>query len=93
MSDLVDRANKQQQAWLEAQVRQARLNAQPTDDTECIDCGEPIGKQRKRAMPSAVRCIQCASKRETPSNSLTPSNSPLSGGGRKAGGGQKGTKR
>lgn len=27
--------------------------------TICIDCGEPIGAERKKAVPSAMRCIEC----------------------------------
>lgn len=25
----------------------------------CIDCGDPIGEARKRAMPGCIRCIDC----------------------------------
>lgn len=60
MSDVVDRANKEQQAWLSEQIRNSVIRASATEDTECVDCGEPIGSERKRAMPSAVRCIKCA---------------------------------
>ena len=27
--------------------------------TICIDCGEPIGDERKKAVPSTMRCIDC----------------------------------
>jgi len=31
----------------------------------CLDCGAPIPAARRRALPSARRCIQCAQRRET----------------------------
>jgi RNA polymerase-binding protein DksA len=31
----------------------------------CIDCGQDIGFERLRAYPTAKRCIQCQTKRET----------------------------
>ena len=30
----------------------------------CVDCGEPISAERRAAMPSACRCIDCQSQRE-----------------------------
>ena len=30
----------------------------------CFDCGEAIGAARKAAVPSATRCVGCASARE-----------------------------
>ncbi len=41
-----------------ARIR-AELTADGTD--ECIACGEPIPAARRRAMPSAERCITCQS--------------------------------
>ena len=57
MTDIIDRANDEAQRWLDEQIAKNHHNA--TDDTECIDCDEPIGQQRKQAVPWAVRCIKC----------------------------------
>ena len=57
MTDIIDRANDEAQRWLDEQIAKTHHNA--TDDTECIDCGEPIGEKRKQAVPWAVRCIKC----------------------------------
>lgn len=57
MTDIIDRANDEAQRWLDSQIAKTHHNA--TDDTECIDCGEPIGEKRKQAVPWAVRCIKC----------------------------------
>jgi DnaK suppressor protein len=41
----------------------------------CVDCQEPISKQRLRALPFAARCTGCEQARETterPRSSLTP---------------------
>ena len=56
MTDIIDRANDEAQRWL-SQIAKTHHNA--TDDTECIDCDEPIGEKRKQAVPWAVRCIKC----------------------------------
>lgn len=41
----------------------ARIRAELTADgaSECITCGEAIPEARRRAMPSAERCITCQS--------------------------------
>jgi len=38
----------------------AKANAPATPDTECRECGAPIGKTRKEKVPSATLCIDCA---------------------------------
>ncbi|HEX5514808.1 MAG TPA: TraR/DksA family transcriptional regulator [Gammaproteobacteria bacterium] len=30
----------------------------------CVDCGQPIKVERLRAMPTAIRCIDCQSRHE-----------------------------
>ena len=41
-------------------VSAARYAMAGTNDiTMCVDCGEPIGSERKKAIPSATRCISC----------------------------------
>ena len=62
MTDIIDRANDEAQRWLDSQIAKTHHNA--TDDTECIDCGEPIGEKRKQAVPWAVRCIKCQTAQE-----------------------------
>ncbi len=61
MSDLADRAIEREEELradqLRAQQRAAALDA-PGNDI-CADCGEPIPESRRRAMPSAIRCIDC----------------------------------
>ena len=57
MTDIIDRANDEAQRWLDEQI--AKNHHAATDDTECIDCGEHIGQQRKQAVSWAVRCIKC----------------------------------
>lgn len=55
--DNIDKAVEYQQAMLDAQIQQCQ--SEPNDVMFCIDCGEPIGEQRKKAVPHAVRCITC----------------------------------
>jgi phage/conjugal plasmid C-4 type zinc finger TraR family protein len=33
--------------------------------SECVDCGEPIGKKRREAMPGVRTCIACQSARDS----------------------------
>lgn len=59
MTDLIDRANTEADAWTAEQIRQASHHPMPNDIADCVDCGEPIGETRKQALPWAVRCIKC----------------------------------
>lgn len=34
------------------------------DHRECIDCGEPIPKERLQIRPGTVRCIDCQERKE-----------------------------
>ncbi|MFW2176641.1 MULTISPECIES: TraR/DksA C4-type zinc finger protein [unclassified Moraxella] len=62
MGDIVDRANEEADRWLQYQI--AKTHHEATDDTECIDCGEPIGTARKKSIPWAVRCMKCQTEHE-----------------------------
>ena len=31
---------------------------------DCVECGEPIPEARRKALPSARRCVQCQSGRD-----------------------------
>ena len=64
MSDIVDRANTEADAWTAERIRQITKTLTPNDVTECIDCGEDIEPQRKKALPWAVRCTRCQTKLE-----------------------------
>ncbi len=64
MSDIVDRANTEADAWTAERIRQITKTLTPNDVTECIDCGEDIEPQRKKALPWAVRCTKCQTKLE-----------------------------
>lgn len=59
MSDIVDRANLESEALLSEQIRQVTKGLIPNNLTDCIDCGEPIGEQRKQSVPWATRCTKC----------------------------------
>jgi DnaK suppressor protein len=45
-------------------AREALEESQGAPRTDCVDCGEPIGKARLKAMPHAQRCITCQSEYE-----------------------------
>lgn len=64
MNDIVDRANLEAQFWIAEKVRQITKFQKPNDVHDCMDCGEPIGVQRKKSVPHAVRCIACQSELE-----------------------------
>lgn len=59
--DDVDQAQEREAAFvaekLEAQSRAARLDARGNEI--CADCHEPIPQERRLALPSAIRCINC----------------------------------
>ena len=67
MSDVVDIAQVQAETMLEVKLA-PRLETKLSDDEieiialkgrDCVDCGLPIPIQRLRAVPLAVRCINC----------------------------------
>lgn len=69
MADVIDRANAHAEQLLAARIRQvtSMVTAKTTTPNivvDCVDCGEPIGDQRKAAMPSAIRCLACQQAKE-----------------------------
>ncbi len=61
MADAADRASEVEAERLAEQLeRQARAAALDTRGNErCADCEEPIPAERRRALPSALRCVGC----------------------------------
>lgn len=59
--DAADRAQPDEAAELEGNIerqrRAARLDAPGAEI--CVDCAEPIPLERRRALPSAIRCADC----------------------------------
>jgi RNA polymerase-binding transcription factor DksA len=50
-----------------AESRQPARPADVNDDElQCIECGEPVGAERLKALPRTRRCIECASDAEHP---------------------------
>jgi DnaK suppressor protein len=44
-----------------ADIRNALLRIENGTYGICANCGQQIGKERLEALPTATRCIQCAS--------------------------------
>lgn len=59
MTDSIDRATAQSEQILAMQIKHAQSHAVPNDTTNCVDCDNPIGAERKKALPHAVRCVGC----------------------------------
>lgn len=59
--DEVDLAQQREAAYLEDRLRaQARAAALGDPGAGiCADCGEEIPAARRRALPSATRCVEC----------------------------------
>jgi len=61
MSDMADRAFDFEEEFradrLRMLQRAAALDA--PGNVLCADCGEEIPESRRRALPSAIRCIEC----------------------------------
>jgi len=62
MADIVDLANANASLHLDAMLqhrknRQQELVGTGTDD--CVECGNPIPKARKKAMPHSTMCVPC----------------------------------
>ena len=64
MADEIDQAQALEERQRELSLgRQAAAMAGDGRE-DCAVCGEPIGEERRRAMPSATRCIECQERRE-----------------------------
>jgi phage/conjugal plasmid C-4 type zinc finger TraR family protein len=48
----------------EAAIAAVRSKAQGAGQKDCEDCGEGIPLARRKAAPSAIRCIRCQTKFE-----------------------------
>jgi len=47
-------------------IKLARLNMPSGDSArECDDCGEPIPKRRREALPGVHTCVACQSERDS----------------------------
>lgn len=47
-----------------AAIERIRAELTAEGEEECISCGQPIPEARRRAMPSAERCVACQTKFE-----------------------------
>ncbi len=59
MSDIVDCAALETEAWLAQNIGAVTCGQPPNPVKHCIDCGGPIGLVRKRVVPHAVRYVAC----------------------------------
>lgn len=58
MGDVIDDADKTANVYLNAALSHIKIPT-ATAVTDCIDCGDPIGVERKQAAPYATRCREC----------------------------------
>jgi RNA polymerase-binding protein DksA len=42
------------------EVERALKRIEGGDDGRCVECGEPIGRGRLRALPHATTCVECS---------------------------------
>lgn len=63
--DLYDRATETEE-WFRAQAlrRQAERMPRGASAMDCVECGEPIPEERRRALPGVTRCVDCERDRE-----------------------------
>jgi phage/conjugal plasmid C-4 type zinc finger TraR family protein len=58
--DIVDDAQRREQAFLRASLANARGTApQGESRTTCAECGDPIPEARQKAVPGVRLCISC----------------------------------
>lgn len=48
----------------DAGIAEARTALKQTGSTVCIECGDPISDERRRAAPFACRCADCQTLHE-----------------------------
>ncbi len=64
MSDEIDVAQERDQCFRERAIASARAGVAGEGSEDCEDCGAPIDTARRRAMPSATRCVGCQESAE-----------------------------
>lgn len=68
MGDIIDRAQAYDELYREgaitAHLAMMRQGSPLDAATECIECGDEIPENRRRAVPGALRCVSCQAKIE-----------------------------
>lgn len=64
MADEIDRAARLAERFREAGIARVRRRLDVQGPDECEDCGVLITPQRRIAMPSATRCVDCQGAHE-----------------------------
>jgi phage/conjugal plasmid C-4 type zinc finger TraR family protein len=64
VSDVADRAAEVIEAACEAGLARVQAELAGPGEVDCQTCGATIGADRRAALPSAVRCMDCQQKRE-----------------------------
>jgi DnaK suppressor protein len=65
--DVFDRAQENDQLFRELALREhfaGRSKGQEERVMDCIDCGDEIAPARLKALPNAVRCLDCQEIKE-----------------------------
>lgn len=72
MTDLIDRAAVETDAYIADCIRRHRKPPETPDEDEsgryCLGCGQLIDLRRLEKTPGAVRCVPCETKREKHGN-------------------------
>lgn len=65
--DEADRAQRQEEAFLENAIRAARgiQPADPVSASNCVECGLEIPSSRMLAVPGCQLCVDCATELES----------------------------
>lgn len=60
----IERAERRVENERDAGIRRARQALRGMGTIHCVDCEEPIERERLEALPSAERCIDCQMQAE-----------------------------
>jgi len=64
MADDIDLANIEIERETKRALSKIKQLQRESGIIYCLDCDEEIGEARKKAVPSAVRCIDCQSLKD-----------------------------
>ena len=64
MTDQLDEAQALEQRERDDCIARATGRTKGPGAEHCAVCGEPIDEARRKAMPSATRCVDCQESRE-----------------------------
>ena len=64
MADIIDNASTLEDLQRDAALSMHRLNHSAVSATHCIECGDKLLDERRKAYPGCTMCVDCQGEQE-----------------------------